>query len=141
MRGWNPLAVQGAPQFGWLPQDHDGNEIQTAYELALTRGAEVVWDSGKVASSGQSWVLYSGPKLDPGNTVRVDCPNLGTGTARSPVRAEGHFLTPGLEDTDWSGAQWIRRPTTGNDASNDWTLARKVVSVAKTSPVVRVSRS
>src|SRR6478672_3712642 len=26
-----PLDVEGAPQFGWLPQDVDGNEIQSAY--------------------------------------------------------------------------------------------------------------
>jgi len=132
----NPIAVQGAPQFGWLPRDHDGNEIQTAYELALTRGAEVVWDSGKVASSGQSWVLYSGPKLDPGNTYEWTVRTWDRHGAVSPYAPKATFDS-GLEDTDWSGAQWIRRPTTGNDASNDWTLARKVVSVAKTSPVVR----
>ena len=28
-----PLNVEGKPLFGWFPQDPDGNEIQTAYEL------------------------------------------------------------------------------------------------------------
>src|SRR4051794_32372205 len=41
-----PLAVEGTPQFGWLPQDQDGNEVQTAYELRVSRGSQVVWDSG-----------------------------------------------------------------------------------------------
>ena len=26
----NPLGVQGTPRFGWLPQDPDGNEVQSA---------------------------------------------------------------------------------------------------------------
>ena len=34
----NPLGVQGTPQFGWLPQDPDGNEVQTAYQLVVAAG-------------------------------------------------------------------------------------------------------
>ena len=30
-----PLSVEGAPRFGWLPQDDDANEIQTAYEIEV----------------------------------------------------------------------------------------------------------
>src|SRR5206468_11432698 len=44
----------------------------------------------------------------------------------------------GLGDQDWSGAQWIRRATSGsNDAANDYTLARSTLHVSAGSPVVR----
>src|SRR6266511_4637782 len=36
----HPLNVEGAPQFGWLPQDADGNEVQTAYEIVVTRASD-----------------------------------------------------------------------------------------------------
>jgi alpha-L-rhamnosidase len=62
----NPLGVQGTPQFGWLPQDPDGNEVQSAYQLVVAADGKTVWDSGKVASAAQSWVSYSGPALMPG---------------------------------------------------------------------------
>jgi len=55
--------------------------------------------------------------------------------AVSPYATVASFET-GLADGDWSGAAWIRRQATGNDASDDWTLARKVVGVGA-SPVVR----
>ena len=54
-----PLNVEGAPQFGWMPRDAD----QTAYQLTVSKGATTVWDSGKVASSEQSYVPYAGPAL------------------------------------------------------------------------------
>src|SRR2546429_8155972 len=63
----DPLAVQGIPQFGWLPRDPDGNEIQTAYQIVVTRAGQrqPVWDSGKVVSSAESWVPYGGPAPPP----------------------------------------------------------------------------
>src|SRR5262249_19007123 len=50
-----PLDVEGTPQFGWMPNDPDGNEIQSAYEIQVTRDSDssTVWDSGKVASSDE----------------------------------------------------------------------------------------
>jgi hypothetical protein len=134
----NPLAVQGSPQFGWLPQDSDGNEIQTAYQIVLTRGGRVgvVWDSGRVRSSDESWIAYSGPRLAPGTTYDWTVRTWDRHGAVSPYAPKATFDS-GLGDGDWSGAQWIRRPANGNDASNDWTLARTVLPVAGGSPVVR----
>src|SRR4051812_6169658 len=59
-----PLNVEGAPQFGWMPASTAGNDVQTAYELQVTRpDGAAVWDSGKVASGAQSYVPYAGPAL------------------------------------------------------------------------------
>jgi alpha-L-rhamnosidase len=53
-----PLNVEGTPLFGWVPNDKDGNEIQSAYQIQLTRVSDgvLIWDSGKVASSAESCV-------------------------------------------------------------------------------------
>lgn len=132
----NPLAIQGTPQFGWLPQDRDPNEIQTAYQLRVTHpDGSLVWDSGKIASSDESWVQYAGPALEPGTSYNWAVRTWDRAGEASPY-ATARFDT-GLGDQDWSGAQWIRRATSGNDAANDYTLARKTMQVSAGSPVVR----
>src|SRR4051812_40350422 len=56
----HPLNTTPSPRFGWLPQDEDGNEIQSAYELEVTKtSGATVWDSGKVAGAEQAYVRYS----------------------------------------------------------------------------------
>ena len=132
----NPLGVQGTPQFGWLPQDRDGNEIQSAYQVVVSAvGGAQVWDSGKVESGAQSWVPYAGTALTPGTSYTWSVRTWDRAGLASPV-AQGRFDT-GLGDQDWSGADWIRRATSGTDASNDYTLARKTLAVGTGSPVVR----
>jgi hypothetical protein len=131
----DPLAVQGVPQFGWLPQDPDGNEVQSAYQIVVTRpGGGAVWDSGKVASSAESWVSYAGPALAPGASYDWSVRTWDRAGESSPFATA--TFDSGLGDQDWSGAQWISRATTGNDAKNEYTLARKTTTVTA-SPVVR----
>jgi hypothetical protein len=113
-----PLDVEGAPQFGWMPASD-----QTAYELTVSKGGTQVWDSGKVQSSDQSYVPYAGPALANGEAYDWTVQTWDAGGAASPAAA-GHFET-GLTDQGWSGANWIRRVTTGNDSTDDWTYARK----------------
>ncbi|GGJ44049.1 hypothetical protein GCM10010121_064080 [Streptomyces brasiliensis] len=131
----DPPALDGTPQFGWLPRDVDANEVQSAYELVVrdTEG-RTVWDSGKVSGSEQSWVSYAGGALKPGNTYKWTVRTWDRSGQASAYAAPAVFTT-GLGDQDWSGAQWIRRPATGNDASNQWTAARKVMKVSTSSPV------
>src|SRR5918999_3544795 len=63
-----PLNVEGAPAFGWRPRDVDPGEAQSAYQIRVAAGRLAVWDSGKVASSQQSYVPYRGPALAPGES-------------------------------------------------------------------------
>ena len=128
----DPLGVAGTPRFGWLPQDGDPGEVQTAYRITVAReGGPVVWDSGKVLSSEQSYVPYGGPPLEPGTAYTWTVRTWDRDDQVSPP-ATGRFET-GLGDDDWEGAQWIRRDATGNDRH---TLLRTEVEVAA-SPVVR----
>ncbi|GGO68291.1 family 78 glycoside hydrolase catalytic domain [Nocardioides deserti] len=129
-----PLNVEGAPLFGWQPQDRDPGEVQTAYQLRVLDAStgRTVWDSGKVASDEQSHVEYSGPALRSGDDYRWTVRTWDVTDRSSGWSAPATFET-GIGDGDWEGASWIRR-TTGE--ADDYTLARTEVPVAD-SPVVR----
>jgi Bacterial alpha-L-rhamnosidase 6 hairpin glycosidase domain/Bacterial alpha-L-rhamnosidase C-terminal domain/Alpha-L-rhamnosidase N-terminal domain len=131
----DPLAIEGVPRFGWLVRDRDRDEVQTAYQIVVRRGGTAVWDSGRITSSRQSWISYVGPSLAPGTTYQWTVRTWDRRGTASPFAEKARFDT-GLSDGDWSGAAWIRRETTGNDAADEWTLARKVVQTGR-SPVVR----
>ena len=128
------LNVEGTPEFGWLPQDKDPGEVQTAYQVVVRDGRDnaVVWDSGKVASAKQSYVAYGGPALEAGSPFTWTVRTWDRSNQASPA-ARGEFDT-GISDSQWDGAQWIRRTTTDAD---DYTLARKVVSIGSS----RVTRA
>jgi hypothetical protein len=130
-----PLNVEGAPQFGWLPSSSRGDDVQTGYQIRVSASGDVVWDSGKVSSSEQSYVAYGGPALDPGESYDWTVRTWDAAGNASPWAPPAHFET-GLGDGGWSGAQWIRRVTTGNDFTDDYTLARRQVDLGA-SPVVR----
>ncbi len=123
-----PLDVEGAPQFGWMPSSAKGDDVQTAYEILLSGPSGQVWDSGRVASSDQSYVAYGGPALAPGTSYSWTVRTWDRDGEASPYAPEASFDT-GLGDHDWSGAEWIRRVTSGNDSTDDYTLARKQFDV------------
>ncbi len=128
-----PLNVEGAPLFGWVPNDPDGNEIQTAYQIQLTRASDgaLIWDSGKIASSAQSFVPYSGSALTAGTSFTWTVRTWDRTDQVSPWAVSASFDT-GLGDADWK-ASWIRRSVTEAD---DYTLARREVTIGA-SPITR----
>jgi len=127
------LNVEGTPAFGWVPNDPDGNEIQSAYQIQVTRVSDsvLIWDSGKIASSSESFVPYSGPALAAGTSYTWTVRTWDRSGLASPWAAPASFDT-GLSDSDWQ-ASWIRRTTTEAD---DYTLARREVTIGA-SPVTR----
>ena len=109
-----PLNVEGAPQFGWMPRA----DARPPTSSRCPRARTTVWDSGKVASSDQSYVPYAGPALANGEAYDWTVKTWDTSGTASPA-ATGHFDT-GLTDQGWSartGSAASRpattRPTTG----------------------------
>lgn len=134
-----PLDVEGTPQFGWLPHAGAGDQRQTAYEIRVTRAldGQLVWDSGEVSSSEESYVPYGGPALADGTSYDWTVRTWDAQGGVSPWASPASFDT-GINDQEWSGAQWIRRVTTGNDLKVDYTLARRQFTLGDpASPVVR----
>ena len=68
----NPVAIDAAtPRFSWKLSSAERGQMQTAYQLQVTRFSgqgvedpEVLWDSGEVDSSDSLNILYSGPQLE-----------------------------------------------------------------------------
>jgi Bacterial alpha-L-rhamnosidase 6 hairpin glycosidase domain/Bacterial alpha-L-rhamnosidase C-terminal domain len=131
-----PLDVTGAPQFGWLPRDRAGNEVQSAYEIDVRNGLNgtAVWNSGKIESSQSNYVSYTGPKLDDGAEYDWSVVTWNRQGEQGPPASS--VFDMGISSTEWSGAQWIRRPTAGNDSTIDYTLARDQFQL-NDSPVTR----
>lgn len=127
-----PLDAATPLTFGWLPRDRSGDEIQTAYEIRLldARTGRRVWDSGRVRSSAESYVPYAGRRLRDWHQYRWSVRTWNRQGARSPWARMASFDT-GLSDGDWSGAQWIRRLTVGEDSIIDYTLARRQVTLSR----------
>ncbi len=121
-----PLDVTGPPQFGWLPQSSHGNDVQSAYEIQVNRASDgsLMWDSGQVNSSDESYVPYAGPALADGTSYTWTVRTWDSNGSPSPWAAAASFDT-GIGDNGWSGAQWIRRVTTGNDTKVDYSLYLK----------------
>jgi len=121
----NPLALAGAPQFSWLPHSAARSDIQSAYEIVVRdgRNGALVWDSGRVTSSQETYVTYAGAELARDQQYRWAVRTWNKAGEASPYSATARFGT-GIGDADWSGAQWIRRVTTGHDSTIDYTLAR-----------------
>ena len=125
-----PLDVEGRPAFGWLPRDRDPGEVQTAYEIKVLQGRRTVWDSGRVASSQESYV--AGPDgLAHGTTFTWTVRTWDHAGEASPWARPAAFDT-GIADADWQ-ASWIRRTTADKD---DYTYARRQFTLSG-SPVVR----
>ena len=134
-----PLAVEGAPQFGWVVNDPDRGEVQTAYEIKLEEPqldgspGRTVWDSGEVSSSQQSYVTPPELHLDPDRSFAWRVRTWDRESRVGPYSSSVRFDT-GLADTDWD-ASWIRRPGAEKNTLEDFSLFRKEITVAPGSVV------
>ncbi len=129
-----PLAVEGAPQFGWRVTDEDHNEIQTAYEVVVRSGTHIVVDTNKVASSQQAYVDVPGLHLRPDTSYTWTVRTWDRAGSEGPYAPPARFDT-GLGDHDWN-ATWIRRAGSESGTEDDFSLFRKVVTPAAT-PMAR----
>ncbi|MDR1813414.1 MAG: glycoside hydrolase family 78 protein [Tannerella sp.] len=101
------------PRFSWKIQSADNDVVQTAYQIEvassekdLKAGANLVWNTSKVASGKSVLVAYSGKPLASGKEYfwRVTVWTNNGATATSPVQRWSMAL---LKDADWDGAKWI----------------------------------
>ena len=73
--GPTQLGITGTPRFSWQDVDLDPNATQTQYRIIVSStpttdpdDASIVWDSGPVESTQQTYVPYGGPPLAPDST-------------------------------------------------------------------------
>lgn len=94
------------PRFGWRIESDGRDVLQTGYRLTVKKGAETVWDSGKVEGGESQWIEYAGAPLLPRTRYDWAVESFSEGGAGSAVAA---FETGLMDETyaAWRGARWI----------------------------------
>jgi alpha-L-rhamnosidase len=132
-----PVGTEAAPYFGWVVNDPDAGEIQTACQVLvatsssnLDAGTGDAWDSGKVVSRSQNHVVFAGVPLAADTKYFWKVRTWDKDGNASAFSTTATFIVGPLANADWSGASWIERNTS---ISDDYTYYRKSVTLpAKT---------
>jgi len=127
----NPIGIDSPnPRFSWQLTSQKRGVMQSAYELKVSSGKEIVWSTGKVLSAQSVHVSYAGSALESGKKyswqVRV-WDNAGkAGAWSSPAT----FQTAFLKSSDFI-AKWIEPGYTEDTVMRPSPLMRKQFSVSK----------
>ena len=131
-----PLDAASTPRFGWLPQDVDANEVQTAYKIEVRDAGGVHrlgHRQGEVLAQ-QAYVDYAGRRLDRGVPTRGGC---GPGTRTSSLPVVGLGVVRDRASVTTTGA--TPRGSGGRRATR--TPARSASSTAGAASTAATSRS
>jgi len=110
----NPLGVGTTePRLSWIVESGKRGQSQTAYQV-LVAGSEAalkedkgdLWDSGKVASSDTTAIVYAGKPLSSGQPCFWKVKVWDADGKESPWSAPAMWSTGLLKESDWQ-AQWI----------------------------------
>ncbi len=100
------------PRFFWILQHAQRGASQTAYQIVVSGGNEVVWDSGRVASPESTHIAYAGKPLQSGKSYTWKVRYWDQANQASPYSANAHFDMGLLAASDWQ-AKWIRGGESG----------------------------
>lgn len=102
----NPIGIDiVAPRLYW---NAEGGTKQTAYQIIAKSGGKIIWNTGKVASSRMTHILYEGQPLH-SREIAYWSVKLWDENGEGGEISTGSFEMGLLENTDWK-AKWI----TGN---------------------------
>ena len=100
----NPIGIDNPPRFSWKIKSSHPDLVQTAYQIQVTGGGKLMWDSGCVKSDQSVLVPYGGKPLEPMSVYQVQVSVLdNTGGLE---QATGCFETGILQEDNWKG-KWI----------------------------------
>lgn len=100
----NPIGIDNPPRFSWKIKSNHPDLVQTAYQIQVTGGGKLMWDSGCVKSNQSVLVPYEGKPLEPMSVYQVQVSVLdNTGGLE---QATGSFETGILQEDNWKG-KWI----------------------------------
>ncbi|CAN5235064.1 hypothetical protein BH09ACT12_BH09ACT12_29940 [soil metagenome] len=115
----DPLGLPGGtPSLGWAGESAGRGVVQSAYQVRVAPGEDALgvadlWDSGKVDSDQQVDVRYGGPVLTSGTRYVWQVRTWDATDAASAWSEPASFETGLLDASDWGGADWIGKSTTG----------------------------
>jgi alpha-L-rhamnosidase len=132
-----PQAVDVAPPaFSWVMNDPDRGEVQSAWQVVVSSGSSVLWDSGKTSSAASSSVPYAGPALSPATRYTWKVKLWDKDDNESPFSSDASFDT-GLSKTDWT-ASFI---WDGTATENNFACFRKGFTLTKPVRLAKVFAS
>ena len=121
----NPIGIDVTqPRLSWRIASTRRNTMQAAYQLqvgtseaSLARGADLLWDSGKVLSDASVFVDYAGPAAVSRTRYywRVRVWGGDTSGRASPWSPIAFWETGLLQPADWT-ARWIGPQPTSSDS-------------------------
>jgi alpha-L-rhamnosidase len=126
--------VDQHPMLSWQIISTSRNVMQTAYEIEMKQGSEVVWKTGKVKSDISIGVPYQGNPLESGTlyTWRVRIWD-SKGNASAWSNPSGTLLTGLLTNDEWK-AKWIEPLESDVRKATPAPIMRKQFSISK--PIV-----
>ena len=131
-----PLNVEGTPQFGWMPDSSQGQRRPDRLPADGLQGRGRRCGTAARSRPPRSPTSPTAGPRSPTARPTTGRQDLGP-RRRGLARGDAARFETGLTDSGWSGANWIRRVTNGNDSTDDWTLARKQFPALSGSPVTR----
>jgi alpha-L-rhamnosidase len=119
----NPVGIDVVqPRLSWRIASARRNTMQAAYQIqvatsdaSLTRGANLLWDSGKVSSDTSVFVEYRGPATVSRTRYYWRVRVWDARGDASPWSAVAFWETGLLQPSDWT-AQWIGPAATAADS-------------------------
>ncbi|HEY3219906.1 MAG TPA: family 78 glycoside hydrolase catalytic domain [Gemmatimonadales bacterium] len=134
----NPIGIDVVqPRLSWRIASTRRNTMQGAYQLqvgtsdaSLTRGTDLLWDSGRVPSDASVFVDYAGPATVSRTRYYWRVRVWDTNGRVSPWSPIAYWETGLLQSGDWA-ARWIGPPSTSADSlPSPSPLLRRVFRVA-----------
>ena len=126
------------PRFGWVVNDPDRQEVQSAYEIVVAEsrtdldGPDPFWRSGKVVSTQQDGVVYAGRPLRKTCKYWWKARTWDKDDQVSPWSEPASFVTAFLAAGDAAtGAIWIRHPQADSRAVDPPPMFRRSFRVDK----------
>ena len=124
----NPMGIDvTSPRLFWTPQHTGRGIVQAAYQVLVSASpaaeAGDLWDSGRVASSEFTHVVYAGPPLESTRTYYWKVRYWDQEGQPSPYSDTARFEMGLLAASGWK-AKWI---SGGNQLRKEFVLAAKPI--------------
>lgn len=104
----NPIGIDpDSIHFGWKMQSNVIGAEQTAYQINVSKGEALVWDSGRIESSASVGITYGGDTLEEGTAYTWKV-SVWNGYGEKTESEAATFETGVTSQKDWAETEFIR---------------------------------
>lgn len=127
----SPMGIDAPrPRLSWRITSTERDTEQGAYQVQVSRGDHLLWDSGRRSSDASVFVPYQGPPLESRTRYVWRVRVWDTQGRASPWSGNGSWETGLLQPSDWT-AEWISTaPSPTDSVSGPSPLLRRAFHVS-----------